>query len=184
MILLLISFGAMLVGLIRPSAVRVATRGKVLRNYGLATLFFFILLAVVADPVETDATGSIDQRDEIAVAPQAEESQVSSAVIASAPVAQPADEYIMRDGDFALLELDSQRGEFGVLMVTGAVKNLSKRNKGYVQVEINLLDDNGDIVGSTLANVNNLAGGKTWRFKAPVLEDDAARFEVKNITGF
>lgn len=60
-ILFLISFGALVVGLIRPSAVRVSTRGKALRNYGLATLAFFILVGVVADPVETDATRSTEE---------------------------------------------------------------------------------------------------------------------------
>ena len=109
---------------------------------------------------------------------------VSDDAATDAVAAEPEEDYLMRDGDFALLELDSSRGQFGNLTITGAVKNLSSREKGYVQVEINLLDNSGAIVGSTLANVNNLAGGQIWRFEAPALQDNAARFEVKAITGF
>ena len=85
-ILLLISFGAMVVGLIRPSAVRVPTRGKALRNYGLATLALFILFAVIADPVETDATGSTDQGSHAATVlatPDVEDNGVKSAPVRS-----------------------------------------------------------------------------------------------------
>ena len=65
-ILLLISLGLMVVGLIRPSAVRVATRGKALRNYGLASLALFILFGVVVELTETDTTGSTEQLDQAA----------------------------------------------------------------------------------------------------------------------
>lgn len=93
-------------------------------------------------------------------------------------------QYLMKDGDFALVELDSKVGEFGNKYAIGVIKNLSKRTKGYVQVEINLFDKDGVVVGSTLANMNNLEGGQSWRFEAIIMEDSATRFEVKGITGF
>lgn len=89
-LLVIVSFGATIAGLIRPSVVLVSTRGRALRNYGLATLAFFILFAVIADPVATDATGSTGQRgraDAVTVSPQAGESQVNSSdrVVSGSP---------------------------------------------------------------------------------------------------
>ncbi|MGE5590998.1 MAG: FxLYD domain-containing protein [Bacillota bacterium] len=51
--------------------------------------------------------------------------------------------------------------------VTGTVKNNSNKKYSYAQVEINLYDKDGNQVGSTLANINNLEPGGTWKFKAP-----------------
>ena len=89
-ILLLISFGLMVVGLIRPSAVRVATRGKALRNYGLATLAFFALLGVILP--EPDTTGSPEQLVQAATtaaAPRSGVDEVSNAAVG----------FTQRDGD-------------------------------------------------------------------------------------
>lgn len=74
--------------------------------------------------------------------------------------------------------------EGGVKYVTGTLTNNSGEKKGYVQVEINLLDKSGAVVGSTLANINNLEPGQKWKFKAVVMEDSATTFQVKNVTGF
>lgn len=68
--------------------------------------------------------------------------------------------------------------------VTGTVVNDSAKDFGYVQVEINLIDKSGAVVGSTMANMNNLGPHKTWKFKAMVTDEDAVNFQVKNITGF
>lgn len=51
----------------------------------------------------------------------------------------------------------------------------------YVQVTINLYDKDGNLIGSTLANVNNLEPGKTWKFKAIVIEDDTDSYEAVKI---
>lgn len=139
--------------------------------------WWFILGAIV---LVLAALGSPDESTSITATTGAVAGEATTDAVAG----EMEEDYLMRDGDFALLELDSSRGQFGNLIITGAVKNLSSREKGYVQVEINLLDNSGAIVGSTLANVNNMAGGQTWRFEAPALQDNAARFEVKAITGF
>ncbi|CAB3390974.1 FxLYD domain-containing protein [Kyrpidia spormannii] len=39
-------------------------------------------------------------------------------------------------------------------------------------------------MGSTLANANNLEPGATWKFRAPVFEDNVKQFKVVEITGF
>lgn len=81
----------------------------------------------------------------------------------------------------------SDLGSSGSGMVrygTGIVSNTGDHKFGYVQVEINLLDKSGAVVGSTLANVNNLAPHDKWKFKALLTEDSATRFKVKGITAF
>ncbi|MEI7814714.1 MAG: FxLYD domain-containing protein [Coriobacteriia bacterium] len=75
-------------------------------------------------------------------------------------------------------------GEYGIRYVTGTVVNNSDKNYGYVQVAINLYDAQGAQVGSTMANINNLAPGGTWKFKAPILEEACTSFKVKDVTGF
>lgn len=67
--------------------------------------------------------------------------------------------------------------------VVGEIRNNSNKNYSYVQVEINLL--NGDaVVGSTLDNLNNLAPGQIWKFKAPVFENNVTSFQIVDVTGF
>ena len=68
--------------------------------------------------------------------------------------------------------------------ITGTLTNLTGDKKTYVQVEINLLDKSGAVVGSTLANVNNLEAGQKWKFKAVVFGEKYDHFKVKGVTGF
>lgn len=77
-----------------------------------------------------------------------------------------------------------QEGDGYVQYAAGTVKNNSNRKYGYVQVEINLYDGEGNQVGSTLANANNLEPGATWKFRAPVFEDNVKQFKVVDVTGF
>ena len=83
-----------------------------------------------------------------------------------------------------VLDCDWATGEFGNRTIRGTVRNNTEKQYGYVQVEINLYDNSGTQVGSTLANVNNLEPNSTWRFEAAVLEDSATKAKVKDVTGF
>ncbi|UZX16529.1 FxLYD domain-containing protein [Thermus sp. PS18] len=83
-----------------------------------------------------------------------------------------------------LLEASSNVDQYGARYVVGKIRNNTKRTYSYVQVEINLYDKNGNQVGSTLANVNNLEPGAVWSFKAPIFEEEATQFKVADITGF
>lgn len=70
-----------------------------------------------------------------------------------------------------------------VRYVIGHIKNNSAKTYSYVQVDINTYA--GDTqVGSSLANVTNLAAGDTWEFKAVILEDNADSFRIVNISGW
>ena len=76
------------------------------------------------------------------------------------------------------------RGEYGNRYIKGVVKNNSSKQYGYVQIEINLYDKSDAQVGSTMANINNLEPGSTWKFEAIVMEDTATTAKVKDVTGF
>jgi hypothetical protein len=69
-------------------------------------------------------------------------------------------------------------------VIRGTVKNDTPQSYKYVQVEFNIYDVSGNQIGSTLANVNNLEPGASWKFKAMVLEGAADRAELKGITKF
>lgn len=83
-----------------------------------------------------------------------------------------------------LVESHPETGEFGMRTIAGTVRNNTGREYGYVQVEINLYDDEGNQLGSTLANCNNLEPGGTWKFQAPVFDENAVKYRVKGVTGF
>jgi hypothetical protein len=72
----------------------------------------------------------------------------------------------------------------GLRYVSGKIKNNSGKTATYVQVEINLYDSNGQQLGSTLANLNNLEAGQVWNFKAPITEDGTTKYKIIEVTGF
>lgn len=118
--LVLISFSAMIAGLVRPSAVRVPTRGKALRNYGFATLAFFILFAVIADPVETDTTASTKQGDQaVAVTVPAEHTGKTYQIQTSAGDTRSLLYRTSKRGEIVLLELYSDKIVFTALISRG-----------------------------------------------------------------
>lgn len=86
--------------------------------------------------------------------------------------------------DLQLVESHVETGDYGTKYIVGSVKNNGAKTYSYVQVTINLYDNSGAQVGSTLANVNNLEPGGTWKFKAYWIEKDATNYKIKEITGW
>ena len=81
-----------------------------------------------------------------------------------------------------LLEHESI-SENGLSYIVGKIKNNTDKNYSYVQVSINLY--NGDsVVGSTLANINNLEPGATWEFKAINTASNCTTYKITDLTGF
>jgi hypothetical protein len=64
------------------------------------------------------------------------------------------------------------------------VANAGIKTYGYVHVSFNLYDSQGNQVGSTFANVNNLEPGKSWNFEAPVLQRNATDFKLIGVSAF
>jgi hypothetical protein len=65
--------------------------------------------------------------------------------------------------------------------IAGTVKNNGNRSYSYVVVHINLYDNDGNQVGSTLANTSNLEASGTWKFKALVITDNVTRYKIVNV---
>lgn len=89
-----------------------------------------------------------------------------------------------KTADLELVSFDWGRTEYGSRVIEGTVKNNSSKELSYVQITFALLDSDDAQVGSALDNVNNLAAGTTWKFKASVLEDSATTARVASLTGF
>lgn len=67
--------------------------------------------------------------------------------------------------------------------IVGTIKNNTDKNYSYVQVEINLYDADGNLINSTLDNINNLEANGTWKFKA-ITTDEFSTYKIKDVTGW
>lgn len=74
------------------------------------------------------------------------------------------------DGDSTLgcLQMVRKSGETdeSFTYVRGTVKNICGRDFSYVEVSFKLLDRDGNVVGTAIANQTNLKNGETWKFQA------------------
>lgn len=83
----------------------------------------------------------------------------------------------------------TQTADTHSLYFEGIIKNNTSREMGYVQITISLYDKASNLIGTALANVNNLKAGGTWKFKAMAfLTFDQMKlvksWEVSDLTGF
>lgn len=130
------------------------------------------LISVIIAPQEPDNSNTAPSNGE--------SNTVSSSDTGTAP-SSDADSQ-KNTPDLEVLDVSS-KSEGYVRYATGHIRNNTDRTYSYVQVEINLFNE--DIqVGSTLDNVTNLGPGATWEFSAPIIENNATRFEVANVTGY
>lgn len=87
----------------------------------------------------------------------------------SPSIAQQPDQ-LQRDGDstMACLKMVRKKGEIdeSFTYVSGTVKNTCGRDFSYVEVSFKLIDREGNIVGTAVANQTNLKDGETWKFQA------------------
>lgn len=82
-------------------------------------------------------------------------------------------------------EVSNESDQFAVYL-TGVIKNNSGKDCTYVQVTFNLYDEDGNQVGTALANINNLEKDGTWKFKAMGIDTDGAvaSYKLAEIEGF
>ena len=67
--------------------------------------------------------------------------------------------------------------------IVGTVRNQTSKRWSYVQVQINVIDKNGDVVGSTMANATNIEPGQRWKFKTLATEAKAgSTFRLGDVT--
>ncbi len=84
--------------------------------------------------------------------------------------------------DLEITEHSVLQEEYSAYIV-GKVKNNTNKQYGYVQVEVNLYDADGDQVGSAMDNTNNLEPGGSWKFKAITLEEFDS-YKIKDVSGW
>jgi hypothetical protein len=108
---------------------------------------------------------------------------LSSLVKSSLPASVNAHE---RSTDPAVcLELLSKEGNVDQYSttITGSIKNNCGRKFRYVQITFKLFDDSGNVVGTALANQNDLDIDETWTFKAHGFAV-CNRFRMSQITAY
>ena len=75
-----------------------------------------------------------------------------------------------------------EKAENGDLVyAVGVLRNQSGRQRFGIKVQLDLLDGQGEKVGSAGDYVASLLPGKEWKFKALVLERKTARAELVNV---
>ena len=146
-------------------------RAKLALRNGFIALFVGLILAALGGGRDEGAATSTPKP---AATPQ------SSEAPPSAPAAQQQPE---RKPDLEILEVSSEADQYSRYVV-GKLRNNTDRTFNYVQVEINLYDGEGNVVGTTFDNVTNLEPGQTWKFKAVILDDSVKRFKIADISWF
>lgn len=101
----------------------------------------------------------------------------------STQTVSPASSTSATQDDLTLVESHLAAGDDGETYVAGTIRSNVDRQLSHVEVTIAEDHSSGAQVGSTMDNMNDLEPYGTWKFKAPVLDNDATRFKVTQITG-
>jgi len=75
-------------------------------------------------------------------------------------------EILVSDNHGKLGTLLISKGNKSFTYVSGTVKNTCGRDFSYVEVSFKLIDHDGNVVGTAVANQTNLKDGETWKFQA------------------
>lgn len=81
-----------------------------------------------------------------------------------------------------LLEAGIRTDTSGARFVTGSLKTATGGSYYHAQVEINLLDASGSVVGSTTLEKYDFGGSEPWCIEAPIVTEDAVRFRFEKLT--
>ena len=186
-ILFLLTFLALIVGLVKPSLVirwgEIKTRGRVLLVYGVSMFIFMMLTGATAPeltPEQKQAKEIAKQQEVVTASAKQAQDEIAKKAKAEKEAKEQAEK---NKPKLELIEHHTESDSFAWYVV-GTVKNNTNKNYSYAQVSINLYDKSGTQVGSTLANINNLEPNGTWKFKAVALENTAAKYQIKEVTGW
>lgn len=157
--------------------------------------FWIIIVILVAAAVSAgksgsqgDSAGADSQNAEVEVqqnTPIENSSPAGQQAEETAPAEQQTEEPAPAEEKKESLSIEGEvveeRDAFS-LYLTGVVKNNTDREKAYAQITFNLFDAEGNQIGTAMDNINNLAPGGTWKFKAMALtSDDVASYEFAGI---
>ncbi|MCJ7628348.1 MAG: FxLYD domain-containing protein [Longimicrobiales bacterium] len=80
-----------------------------------------------------------------------------------------------------LVESSFTSGPSGIRLVAGAIRNETDGPYFHVQMEIDFLDAEDDVVGSTSVERSNLGSGETWSFEVPILAEVVVRARLRDL---
>lgn len=141
--------------------------------YFLGIVTLLSILCAACEDEETTYVEHTGPNEAVLVVPEEPDSEVEVVV--------PEKEY---EEDFVFIEGPvNQPGDFASYIV-GVVKNNTNKDYDYLQISFTLYDENGNVIDSAFANVNNIKAGGTWKFEAMYFEENAAYWELDEITGW
>lgn len=85
--------------------------------------------------------------------------------------------------NFEISNIEECRGEYEFKAICAIIRNNSNENYKFVQVRINLLDNNNNLVGNTTTSISNFGKGQNWKFSAVVADKNVSSFQIKDIIG-
>lgn len=83
-----------------------------------------------------------------------------------------------------LASFENKYTEYGGRSIVGIVHNDSTMDYRYVEITFRTFDASGAVLGDSLDNISGLSAGEKWRFEAHILDDDAVRYELNDLSGF
>ena len=143
--------------------------------YFLGICALISILAAACEDEEAAYVEHTGPNDAVLVIPEEPDSEVE--------VVQPEEERY-NEPDFIIVEEPRVERDGYFDYIVGVVQNNTDQDFDYIQITFTLYDINDNVVGSAFANANNIEQGQTWKFDAAILEDDAVRFELDEITGW
>ncbi len=66
--------------------------------------------------------------------------------------------------------------------ITGEILNKTNEELPYLQIRFAILDDKGEQIDTTIANVSKVAPKTAWKFKVPVVNKQASKFKVVDVS--
>lgn len=138
---------------------KVKKGGRFFLKILLGFFLFFVLLGIIANLTETENGSSVNKTGKTDIKTE-------------------------KKSNLELLDWSISKGEFGNPTIIGKVKNNRNKEYSYVQITFNLYDASDALVGTAVANVNNLEPGEIWKFQALCLEDNFKKGKYIDLTGF
>ncbi|OBZ36076.1 FxLYD domain-containing protein [Methanohalophilus sp. DAL1] len=83
--------------------------------------------------------------------------------------------------DLEILDHQLQTGEYGTTSVVGTAK--ANKDLSYAEVRVKFYDANGNLIGSSLDNINDIGAGESWSFDVPNIEFDKDVSDYKIAVG-
>lgn len=81
-----------------------------------------------------------------------------------------------------ILSSEIEYGEYGTLSIVGTAKNTAGEDLTYCQISAKFYDSDNAVIGTSLANINNLGDGESWKFEIMYFDMDTENVEDYKIS--